>query len=89
MNDAPIIRCQSCGMPLSAGMYGTEGWEGTHSTEYCKFCYMGGRFIMPDLTVGEMVSMSVEQLVAQSHMPVDQAEQMMKELIPTLKRWKR
>ena len=32
-------RCQSCGMPLDIGFYGTNS-DGTGNMEYCKLCFV-------------------------------------------------
>ena len=47
--------CQSCGMPLKrdARGGGSEA-DGSRSTKYCSHCYQNGRFVLPDISVGEM-----------------------------------
>lgn len=57
------LRCQSCGMSLSAeGFFGTNKDGGTTNKEYCKFCFQNIGFTMPDITVDDMVRMSVDFL---------------------------
>jgi len=47
--------CQSCGMPLKrdARGGGSEA-DGSRSTKYCSHCYQDGRFVLPDISVGDM-----------------------------------
>ena len=45
--------CQSCGMPLSANVLGTEA-DGSKNEEYCMYCYMNGKFLQ-DCTMDEMI----------------------------------
>lgn len=80
-------RCQSCGMRLSEGFFGTET-DGSFSSEYCKFCYAQGVFTNPNMTVEEMIASSVDNMVNQVKLPKEQAEQLANDVIPHLKRWK-
>ncbi|MGL4338761.1 MAG: zinc ribbon domain-containing protein [Turicibacter sp.] len=48
--------CQSCGIPLSQEIQGTEK-KARRSTEYCKFCYRNGQFINKNMTYKEMKRM--------------------------------
>jgi hypothetical protein len=56
-------KCQSCGMPLKADAQGggTKA-DGTRSREYCSYCYVGGRFVSPDMTIDEMRALVIEKL---------------------------
>ncbi len=45
--------CQSCGIPLSDSILGTEK-NYQRSQHYCKFCYRSGRFIDQHLTFEDM-----------------------------------
>ena len=57
------MRCQSCGMPLKSDPNGGgTNADGTRSTEYCSYCYEGGRFHQPDMTIGEMRTLIVDRL---------------------------
>ena len=53
--DKAYKNCQSCGMPLSKDEKGggTEA-DGTKSSMYCSHCYQGGKFTLPNITVGQM-----------------------------------
>lgn len=47
--------CQSCGMPLKKDPKGGGTYsDGTKSHTYCSYCYEGGRFLQPDMTVDQM-----------------------------------
>jgi hypothetical protein len=57
------LRCQSCGMPLGAErFFSTNKDGGTINKEYCKFSFQNIGFTMPDITVDDMVRMSVNFL---------------------------
>jgi len=50
-------------MPLAEDPNGGGTYsDGSTSGSYCSFCYAGGRFTMPDMTVDEMKGLSVERL---------------------------
>jgi hypothetical protein len=53
--DTTYKNCQSCGMPMSRDEKGGgTNADGSQSGMYCSHCYAGGKFTMPDLTVGQM-----------------------------------
>ncbi|MDI1302673.1 MAG: zinc ribbon domain-containing protein [bacterium] len=56
-------KCQSCGMPLKAdpGHGGTNA-DGSHSDEYCSYCYANGRFFQPEMTIDQMKALVVAKL---------------------------
>ena len=45
--------CQSCGMPLTDQVLGTNA-DGSKNEEYCMYCYKDGKFIQ-DCTIDEMI----------------------------------
>ncbi len=45
--------CQSCGMPLTEELLGTNA-DGTKNEEYCIYCYKDGKFLQ-DCTMDEMI----------------------------------
>ena len=45
--------CQSCGMPLSPEVLGTNA-DGSKSDEYCIYCYKDGAFT-GDFTMDQMI----------------------------------
>ncbi len=82
-------RCQSCGMPKNAPHFscGTEK-DGSDNLDFCLYCYKDGDFTfdcdmegMIDICIGEMKKSNVG-------MEESQARNMMKEIFPSLKRWK-
>ena len=78
--------CQSCAMPLTEELYGTNA-DGTANNEYCKYCYADGAFTMPEMTMSEMIAFCIPYMVEQG-MTEEQARQIMEEALPMLKRWK-
>ena len=45
--------CQSCGMPLTDEVLGTNA-DGTKNEDYCMYCYRDGKFLQ-DCTMEEMI----------------------------------
>ncbi len=80
-------RCQSCGMPLDIGFYGTNV-DDTANLEYCKFCFEKGQFREPNLTLEDIIGRSVANMVDDLHFARDEAERLATTVIPTLKRWR-
>lgn len=85
MDEKP--RCQSCGMPLGIGFYGTNA-DGTASSEYCKLCFENGTFREPNLTLDEMLGRSVANMIDEQGITPEDAEEAARNVIPNLKRWK-
>jgi hypothetical protein len=82
----PTTRCQSCGMPLTEELYGTES-SGAKTQEYCKMCFADGKFTEPNLTLKEMTERTFNYLTTQMHMPEEQAKNVSGGMIPQLNRW--
>lgn len=82
------IRCQSCGMPLSAefGNLGTNA-DGSNTSEYCIFCFAGGSFTNPNQTLSEMIQSSIENMTSDLNMPIERATELANSFIPKLRRW--
>lgn len=82
------VRCQSCGMPISAEFQnlGTE-IDGTSSDQYCGYCYQRGAFTSPGQTVDEMVASSIDFMTKNMGFDRDQATRMSNDVIRGLKRW--
>lgn len=81
-------RCQSCGMPLGTpGFYGTEK-DGSENRDWCRFCYAGGAFTQPDLTLEAMIASSVRFMTTNLKFAEADAERMSHDVIPKLKRWR-
>ena len=45
--------CQSCGMPLTDEILGTNA-DGSKNEDYCIYCYKDGKFLQ-DCTMDEMI----------------------------------
>lgn len=80
-------RCQSCGMPIGTGFYGTNA-DGAANNEYCKFCFEKGQFREPNLTLEDIIGRSVANMVDDLYMPRAEAERLATSVIPNLKRWR-
>jgi hypothetical protein len=84
--------CQSCGMPLTEELLGTNA-DGSKNEDYCVYCYKDGAFTS-DCTMEEMIefcSQHVDELNKQMPKPITKEEykQMMMGVFPLLKRWKK
>lgn len=79
--------CQSCGMPMQEGQYGTEK-DGSKNDTYCCYCYKNGE--MEECTMEDMVNfcapIEVEQGRAKT---LEEAKEMLMAYFPTLSRWKK
>ncbi|TQN49923.1 hypothetical protein DLNHIDIE_02715 [Acidithiobacillus thiooxidans ATCC 19377] len=80
-------RCQSCGMPLQFDPQGggTES-DGSHSRDYCSYCYADGAFKDPQLTL-EAMQQRVRQLLRKRQAPW-YIRAYMAHRVPMLKRWR-
>lgn len=79
--------CQSCSMPLTdKSMMGTEK-DGSVNKEYCKYCYMEGALVNPDMTLDQMTALVIGKM-EDMEIPADIIETAVKRL-PDLKRWKK
>ena len=84
--------CQSCGMPLTEDVLGTNA-DGSKNEDYCMYCYKDGKFLQ-DCTMDEMIeycSQFVDEVNKQMSKPVTKEEykQMMRGFFPMLKRWRK
>jgi len=80
--------CQSCGMPMQKSEdFGTET-DVSKSEEYCIFCYLNGEFTQPEITLSEMTDFCAATMADMNILPYEEAEKMLKEFLPNLKRWK-
>lgn len=81
--------CQCCAMPMGQTdeMYGTEK-DRRKSKDYCKYCYDKGEFTFHG-TMEEMIDICVPHMVqANKNISEAEARDMMKKILPTLKKWK-
>lgn len=83
--------CQSCGMPLSEEVLGTNA-DGSKNDEYCIYCYKDGAFT-GDFTMDEMVDYCA-QFVDDYNQSTGQRlsreayKASLQQYLPTLKRWR-
>jgi len=77
--------CQSCGMPISIDLLGTNK-DGKLNYDYCKYCYKDGEFI-DKVTMEEYIEMC-SQYGEQAGMTNKEMKDYCEKLFPTLKRWK-
>ncbi|MFX0052983.1 MAG: zinc ribbon domain-containing protein [Candidatus Hodarchaeota archaeon] len=79
--------CQSCALSIqTVEDKGTEA-DGTRSDDYCCDCYEAGEFIEPEITIKEMIEMSVTTTAKSLEITLDEARIYLESLLPTLKRW--
>lgn len=82
--------CQSCGMPLTDEILGTNA-DGSKNEEYCMYCFKEGAFT-GNFTMEEMVefcSQFVDQYNQDSgqHLTRDEYKEVLRQYYPNLKRW--
>lgn len=78
--------CQSCSMPMTDDLYGTNK-DGSKSEDYCSYCYQKGEFT-DNKTMEEMIDFCVPGMVEHNKgMTEEQAREMMNQFFPKLKRW--
>ena len=83
---AEEVRCQSCGMKMVDGFFGSDK-SGQENHDYCKFCFQDGEFVMPDLQIEDMIALSVHNMTDDLGMNIDEAVKIANLEIPKLKRW--
>ena len=80
----PLI-CQSCGLPFTAELMGTNRDE-TKNEEYCVNCFENGEFIDHSLSLHKLEVKLVEMAEVHNEITLEEAQAVIKEL-PYLKRW--
>ena len=90
--DKEMKFCQSCGMPLTDEVLGTNA-DGSKNEDYCMYCYKDGKFLQ-DCTMDEMIEHCMQFLdEVNKNMPQpmtkEEYKQMMQGFFPMLKRWKK
>ena len=83
--------CQSCGMPLTADVLGTNA-DGSKNEEYCIYCYKDGAFT-GDFTMEEMAEFCAQFVDeynknTEQNLSREEYKQMLLQYYPNLKRWK-
>ena len=84
--------CQSCGMPLTQEVLGTNA-DGSKNEEYCMYCYKDGKFLQ-ECTMEEMIehcAQFVDEVNKGLPQPITKEEYIgqMKVYFPHLKRWRK
>ena len=84
--------CQSCGMPLTEELLGTNA-DGTKNEEYCIYCYKDCKFLQ-DCTMDEMIEHCAQfanEVNKGLQQPITKEEYIgqMKMYFPHLKRWRK
>ncbi len=84
--------CQSCGMPLTDDVLGTNA-DGTKNEDYCMYCYKNGKFLQ-ECTMEEMIDYCAQFVGAVNKglaQPITKEEYIgqMKMYFPHLKRWRK
>ena len=84
--------CQSCGMPLTDEVLGTNA-DGSKNEEYCMYCYKDGKFVQ-DCTMEEMIEhcaqfVGVFNEGSGLQLTKEEAIGQMKMFFPHLKRWRK
>ena len=80
--------CQSCGMRLGPGFYGTNQ-NTTISNDYCKYCFENGQFREPNITLEEMIGRSVANMKDEEGVTEEEAVKLATNTIPNLTRWRK
>ena len=83
--------CQSCGMPLTADVLGTNA-DGSKNEEYCIYCYKDGAFT-GDFTMEEMAEFCAQFVDeynknTEQNLSREEYKQMLLQYYPNMKRWK-
>ena len=80
--------CQSCAMPFRGSEdRGTEA-DGARNGDYCRYCYDNGGFLQDYADSDELIAECAPMMAESCHIDVEQAEDYMSALLPTLKRWR-
>lgn len=80
-----MLVCQSCGMPLTKEVFGTEK-DGSKNEDYCVYCYKEGS-LTSECTMDEMINTCIPFMEEQG-MNKDEARKLLEKELPNLKRWK-
>ncbi len=76
--------CQCCGMPMDASTFAKNA-DGTSNEEYCKWCYVDGKFTYSDMQA--LIDFCAAEM-ASEQWPEAQIRAHMQAVLPTLKHWK-
>lgn len=84
--------CQSCGMPLTNEIFGTNA-DSTPNEDYCIYCYKDGKFTQ-DMTMEQMIDFCAQftdeiNRNSGQNLTVEQMKEQMRQFFPHFKRWKK
>jgi hypothetical protein len=85
--DNDRARCQSCGIPIHVGNFGTNA-SGSMNFQYCNRCFQKGAFTDADMTCARMVQITTANLMHDFGMNETEAHNTAKVIVPNAKRWK-
>ena len=85
--NSKISVCQSCGLPLNNDNKGSNN-DLSSSDEYCRFCYLEGEFLIPNLTLDMQIDRLAMMAIEKLHIPKEKAREMAENILPGLKRWR-
>jgi len=80
-------RCQSCGMPIHVGNFGTNA-SGSMNFEYCNICFQKGAFTDMDMTCANMIKQTTSRMIQELGMNEQEAHELAIEIVPRMKRWR-
>lgn len=78
--------CQSCGLPFSRKMRGTNK-DLSRNSDYCSTCFQDGKFTDHHLTIQDMEKKLLDMARHHDGLTIEEAQQTIK-ILPDLKRWK-
>ena len=73
-------------MGATSEMYGMNA-DGSKSKDFCSYCFENGAFTN-NCSMDEMIELCVPHMVSSTDFSEDEARKIMREFLPTLKRWK-
>ena len=79
--------CQSCAVSIEDPKNKGTEIDGALNSDYCCDCYESGEFIDPEITIKEMIELSVKSTAKSRNMTLEEAKSYLESLLPTLKRW--
>ena len=79
------LTCQSCGLPFTAELRGTNRDKSTNE-DYCIHCFEKGEFVDHSLTMHKLEVKLVEMAEKHNEITLEEAQVVIREL-PYLKRW--
>ena len=79
--------CQSCGMPLKEDIDLGTNADGSKNNQYCHYCFQGGQFTDPNITLREQIEKVANISVSKFGTPKEEALKEAGNTLPNLSRW--